>query len=847
MPSTIAKTHELPIDEVIPAFLEAVVRCRSVILSAPPGAGKTTRVPLALLDIVSAESGRILMLEPRRIAAVSAAVWMATCLGEKTGETVGYSVRFDSCTSSSTRIEVVTEGILTRRIQNDPELKGVSLVVFDEFHERSIHADLGLVLCKEVQQLRQDLKIIVMSATLDLEPLSSLLDDAPVISSGGRRFPVEIKYLDNKRHDPISKMVKSAVVMAMNETAGDVLVFLPGIGEIRKCAELLMLPEVLPENTEVCKLYGDLPVHEQQKIIQSGPYRKVVLATSIAETSLTIDGVRAVIDCGESRRLQYDPGSGLNRLVTVRESRASAEQRAGRAGRTAPGVCYRLYSAHTLQTMSQHTPPEILVTDLSQLMLELAAWGVKDPLALDWLDAPPAAARSAARQLLADLDLVYDDGVISALGREAVKMPVHPRLGRLMIRSGELGCRFLGCQLAALLSERDIFGIGRDDLMASQRSFSITDRLDALNNRYTAEYNDIVNIHLVKRVERVVSQLARQMCVPITEKNLNHDNEIVSRLLLAAYPDRLASRRDGDGGGYLLASGRGARFAQRNAAVLPEFIIAVALDAGTQADALIHLAEGVSASVVRQERSVHIRCETSVEWDSRELRITAKRSERIGSVVLESENAVPAAAETLPVLVAAVRASGLTLLAMDYSVRQLQSRWTLVRTFFPELGMPDVSDRALLETVEEWLSPYMGEVNSARKLAQLDIADILIRRLEYRQRRSLDELAPTHMPVPSGSRVKIDYSGESPVLAVKLQELFGLAESPAICDGRIKLLLHLLSPAGRPIQVTGDLEGFWNGTYQQVKKELKGRYPKHPWPDDPWSAAPTRRLKPKGT
>ena len=839
--------NRLPIDDILPVLLESVRIHQSIILHAPPGAGKTTRVPLALLEAMQSTAGRIIMLEPRRIAAVSAARWMASTLGEEVGQTVGYSIRFESCISQATRIEVVTEGILTRRIQNDPGLDGVALVIFDEFHERSIHADLGLVLCREVQQLRGDLKILVMSATLDIQSLSRLLDNAPVIGSEGRSFAVALHYLDDSGHARLAHKMAAAVLRALNETVGDILAFLPGSGEIRACATQLAESGVAQRNIMVCQLYGDLPIAEQQSVIQAGAQRKVVLATSIAETSLTIEGVRTVIDCGVSRRLQYDPGNGLNRLVTVRESRSSAEQRAGRAGRTAPGVCYRLYTEHTLHAMAPHTPPEIVVTDLSQLLLELAAWGVTDPQQLGWLDAPPAAALESARRLLVELDLFDDAGRISNRGREVVRMPLHPRLGRLLLRSRELRCPGLGCQIAALLSERDLFRTLAGNAPLRISSSDITDRLDALKSWRASGRNDrSMDLPAVKNVERVVRQLERLLKVSSADKEeCVCDDDRIPRLLLAAYPDRLARRR-ASGGGYLLANGRGARISDRSAVRTAEYLVAPELDAGNEAEAIVHLAAEIPESVIREERAGHIRRETVVSWDDREERVIARRLERLGSIQLAVQSVVPTAAQTVPAVIGALRTSGMGLLTMNDAFRQFQGRLLLLRSSFPEREWPDVSDAVLSETLETWLAPYLEGVTSAKRIAQLDIADILRQGLDYRRQRELDELAPTHLSVPSGSRIRIDYSGESPVLAVKLQELFGLAAGPTVCSGRISVLLHLLSPAGRPIQVTRDLRGFWDGSYQQVKKELKGRYPKHPWPDDPWSAVPTRRLKPRG-
>ncbi|MDD2583299.1 MAG: ATP-dependent helicase HrpB, partial [Desulfuromonadaceae bacterium] len=740
----------------------------------------------------------------------------------------------------------VTEGILTRRIQSDPGLSGVALVIFDEFHERSLHADLGLALCREVQQLRPDLKIIVMSATLDVQPLSRLLDNAPVVSSEGRSFAVEMRYVDDKGRARLGQRMSAAVIRALHETEGDILAFLPGSGEIRACTALLAESGAVKGDVVVCQLYGDLPVSEQQKVIQAGQYRKIVLATSIAETSLTIDGVRTVIDCGMSRRLQHDPGNGLNRLVTVRESRSSAEQRAGRAGRTAPGVCYRLYTPHTLHAMAPQTPPEIAVTDLSRLLLELAAWGVTDPLEPGWLDAPPAAALEAARRLLVELDLFDGAGRITTLGREAVLLPLHPRLGRLLLRSVELGCPSLGCRIAALLSERDLFRPAPGSSPPPASGSDIGDRLEVMKSRHLSGRDDRrIDPAALKNVERVARQLLRHLAVAETEEYDAADDVLISRLLLAAYPDRLARRRE-NGGGYLLVNGRGARISEKSAVRSADYIVAAALDAGNQAEAVIHLAAEVPESVIRAERAQHIQNETVVSWDDREGRVVGMRLERLGSLQLSAGTVVPTAAQAVPAVIGALRASGLELLSMNDTVRQLQGRVTLLRSAFPEREWPDFSDAALCDTLEEWLAPHLEGVNSVSKIARLDSAGILKQSLDYRQQRELDQLAPTHLTVPSGSRVRIDYSGEIPVLAVKLQELFGLAVGPAVCDGRVPVLLHLLSPAGRPIQVTRDLRGFWDGSYQQVKKELKGRYPRHPWPDDPWSAVPTRRVKPRG-
>lgn len=838
--------NQLPISNILPELVSAVRRHPNVLLCAPPGAGKTTCVPLELLKLFPVDAGRIIMLEPRRIAAVSAARWMARTLGEEAGQTVGYSIRFESRTSAATRIEVVTEGILTRRIQNDPLLEGVAMVIFDEFHERSIHADLGLALCLDLQQVRDDLKILVMSATLDITPLAAMFDNAPVINSEGRSFPVEEIYLDDQVDSRLPERMTAAIHRALNETEGDVLAFLPGSGEIRACAARLAESGVTNRRVTVCQLYGDLPFNEQQNAIQPGGQRKVVLATSIAETSLTIEGVRVVIDCGVSRRMQFDPARGMNRLVTLRESRASAEQRKGRAGRLAPGVCYRLFSRHTLNAMIPHTPPEIRETDLSPLLLELSAWGTLDPLALRWLDAPPAAAMAAAGTLLVELDALDENGRITPQGREMMRLPLHPRLARLLLRSRELNCCRLGCDLAALLSERDFVRISRADRVILASHSDVSDRLDALRNwREHGKSAASLDPSALKNVERVVGQLARLVKCPLQKEPESCDDDLISRLLLSAYPDRIARRRVGGADGYLLANGRGARISPGSSVRGAEYIVAVALDGGSQAEAVIHLAAGVAENIIRDERAAHIVRETSLGWSERDGRAVATRLEKLGAVQLSSETFVPDASQLVPAVIAAVRDSGLALLTLDDTVRSLQGRVAMMKAAFPEREWPDFSDGALLATLEEWLAPHIAGVNNSKRLAQLDVAGLLRQQLDYRQQRELDQLAPTHLTVPSGSRIRLDYTAESPVLSVKLQELFGLRETPSIAEGRVMVLLHLLSPAGRPIQVTRDLKGFWDGAYQQVRKELKGRYPKHPWPDDPWSALPTRRLKPR--
>ncbi len=838
----------LPIDEILPELLDTIHRNRSCVLHAPPGAGKTTRVPLALLDIIPPEAGRIIMLEPRRLAAVSAARWMARTMGEEPGQTVGYTIRFDSRLSVRTRVEVVTEGILTRRIQHDPLLEGVAMVIFDEFHERSIQADLGLALCLDVQrQVRPDLKILVMSATMECQAISSLLGDVPVISSAGRSFTVDEIYLEGQTREPLPARVSAAVRQALAETAGDLLVFLPGAGEIRSCASRLEQAGLAGRGIEVHPLYGDLPFERQQAAIQPGPQRKVVLATSIAETSLTIEGVRTVIDSGLSRRLKFDPASGMNRLITVRESRASAEQRKGRAGRLGPGVCYRLFSRHNFSAMTPFTPPEIMDTDLSPLVLELVAWGVNDPALLSWLDPPPEVSLAAARQLLVELAALDSCGRITPLGSAMTSLPLHPRLGRLLLRSVEIGCPGLGCDLAALLSERDIIRRGVPGDHCREYAIDLVERWEYLREwRATGRTSVAVDTAAIASVERVSRQLQRLVDDTGNSNSNAGDNNHICRLLLSAYPDRVARQREPDGVRYLLANGRGARLARQGSVSSCQLLVAVSIDGGDQSEGTIHMAQPVTEELLRSELDRRIELRDILVWDEREGRVNANREESLGAIRLSTKPFVPKPEELLPVVLEAVRTSGLTLLSLDETFRQIQARVLLLRQTFPEDDWPDLSDQALLASLEEWLGPAVADLRNAQQLAAVNCGQALLGLLDYRRQHSLNELAPTHVAVPSGSRIRLDYcAGELPVLAVKLQEMFGLADTPTVAGGRVTLLLHLLSPAGRPLQVTRDLKGFWDGSYHQVKKEMKGRYPKHPWPDDPWSALPTKRTKPR--
>ncbi|MBA4373227.1 MAG: ATP-dependent helicase HrpB [Thermodesulfovibrio sp.] len=832
-----------PIDNILSQLKDTVLRNRSLVLQAPPGAGKTTRVPLALLENISPAAGRIVMLEPRRIAATSASRWMASILGEEVGATVGYTIRFDRRVSDATRIEVVTEGILTRRIQSDPGLDGVAMVIFDEFHERSLQADLALALCLDIQQnLREDLKIMVMSATLNSGPIAALLGNAPVITSEGKIFPVEERYLAETKEGPPAARAAEAVRRVVRETDGDILVFLPGAGEIKAAAEILR-PALEQIGGEVHPLYGDLSFEEQERAIIPSAKRRIVLATNIAETSLTIEGVQVVVDSGLARRLQYDPSTGMNRLVTVSVSRASAEQRKGRAGRLGPGICYRLYSKYTFQSMVPFALPEILISDLSSLVLELAVWGVKDPSALSWLDDPPPKAWEAATVLLRELEALDKSGSVTAIGRKMARLPLHPRLSRLFVRAEEAGEIQLGADLAALLSERDIMrrGTGEPDL---------TERLELLRRwRREGKIAGTADLGALRAVDRTAKQLVN--LIQKTERKRaerKDEQEMISVLLLAAFPDRLAKLREKESNGrYVLSHGRGVRFARQCSLAGNKYIIALNVDAGEKAEGVVHLAVSVDEDMLRRECSSRIEQIRRVEWERRERKVLAVSEERLGAIIMSEKPFYPTADETVPVVCEAIQADA-SLLIFNPEARKFMGRVALIQRAFPEEAWPDLSESHLASTPEIWLRPWLGSIRNARDLAGLNLLPALKAQLTWVQSRLLDERFPSHLVVPSGSRIALDYdSGDIPVLAVKLQEMFGLADTPMIAGGRVKVLLHLLSPARRPVQITQDLKGFWNSGYQQVKKELKGRYPKHPWPDDPWNALPTKRLKPKGT
>lgn len=834
----------LPIDEVLPALREALATRHEAVLEAPPGAGKTTRVPLALLNEPWLAGQTILMLEPRRLAARAAAERLASELGEKVGETVGYRIRLDSKVGPNTRIEVVTEGILTRRLQDDPALEGVGLLIFDEFHERSLDADLALALSLNGRELFRDdqpLKILLMSATLEGERLAGLLDDAPILRSEGRMYPVAMRW--GRPFQPgefIEPRLVQTILEALNDETGSVLVFLPGQAEIRRVHQ--QLADALGDSTQVllCPLHGELDLAAQRAAIDPAPagFRKVVLATNIAETSLTINGVRVVIDAGLARVPRFDPGSGMARLDTQRISKASATQRAGRAGRLEPGVCYRLWSQDQHEQLAAYASAEILSADLAGLALQLGRWGVT-PGQLVWLDVPPAAAYAQAQDLLDRLGAL-DGEALTRHGQAMAELPAHPRIAHLLLRGQALGLADMACDVAALLGERDILrGAGAD----------LHSRLVLLSGEERATRGAQGGVQRARQLARQYRGYLRgKASEPVSDPD--HPRWL-GALLALAYPDRVAQQRRAGGAEYRLANGRAALFAEADSLMKQPWLVIADLGSRQgQREERIYLAADFDPALFDSVLAEQVRCVDQLDWDEREGVLRAERQRKVGELILSREplTGLDESART-QALVNLVRRKGLELLPWTPELRQWQARVALLRQL--DLGSkgesewPDVSDAALLKTLEHWLMPYLGKVSRLSHFANLDLSSIVHNLLPWPLPQRLDELAPHHLSVPSGSSIRLDYSEQPPILAVRLQELFGLAETPRIAGGRQVVKLHLLSPARRPVQVTQDLANFWRSTYAEVKKDLKGRYPKHYWPDDPLVAEATARIKPR--
>ncbi len=832
----------LPIGSALPAIASALETSPRLIIEAPPGAGKSTLVPLALLAADWLADRKIVMLEPRRLAARAIATRIAQLAGERVGDRIGYRTRLESRVSRTTRLEVVTEGILTRMIQADAALADTGCVVFDEFHERSIHGDLGLALAIDVQEnLRPDLRLIVMSATLDTQPLARLLDSPPIVTASGRPFDVRTQYVPRRSDLPIEEQVAQTLVAALASEAGDALCFLPGAPEIRR-VERLLGERRLPQGTRVLPLYADLdPAAQEAALAPSGPdTRKIVLATSIAETSLTIDGVRIVVDSGLARRSQFDPTSGMSRLVTMKLSQAEADQRRGRAGRTGPGVCFRLWSASAHAALAPHAEPQILNEDLAPLALELAAWGATDAQSLRWLDPPPAAHLAQARDLLRRLDAIDAAGRITPHGRAIAALGAHPRLAHMLQRSVAMRAVGLACDLAAVLSERAVVRAP-----AGARDADVRSALAALGDgAATARSGGGIDPRAIAAAARAAARWRRQLG---GGPDAVDRDRAAGTLLALAYPDRIARSRGGDGR-YLLANGRGATFAEPQTLAKSTYLVAAQLDGGER-DARIQLAAPIEPEELERLFAAQIEERSEVVWDRREQAVRARRDRRLGAILLASADIAASDPQAVgTAMIAGIRALGIGALPWTRELRQWQARVALLRRLDvpAPAPWPDLDDAALEAGLESWVTPWIEGCTRREHLARVDWTHALEGRLTHGQRTVLAREAPTHLRVPSGSSIAIDYlDGEIPTASVRLQELFGLTVTPTIAAGRMALLLKLLSPAGRPVQVTRDLENFWKHTYHEVKKDLKGRYPKHHWPDDPYQAAPTRRVRPR--
>jgi ATP-dependent helicase HrpB len=822
----------LPIDAALPELTAQLRASNAAVLVAPPGAGKTTRVPLVLAGEDWAAGKRLLVLEPRRLAARAAAERMARTLSEGVGDTIGLRVRFGSKTSKRTRIEIITEGIFTRLILDDPMLEGVAAVLFDEFHERSLDADLGLALARDVQEgLRPDLRLLVMSATIDGARIAALLGDAPVIESAGRSFPVETRYAGRDAR-PIEPQVADTIVRAMRADQGSLLAFLPGAGEIHRTAA--HLEGRLPPEVDVVPLYGALSGQEQDRAITPAPAgrRKIVLATSIAETSITIEGVRIVVDCGLARVPRYEPDVGLTRLETVRVSRAAADQRRGRAGRTEPGFCYRLWDEPQTAALEPFAKPEILAADLSSFALDLAAWGAA-PEKLAFLDPPPRAALAEARTLLVDLGALNADGRITDEGRQLRKLPLPPRLARLVVDAAAKGDALLAADIAALISER---GLGGDDV-------DLRERLAGLRRDRSSRARDAraMAARWAEIAKSVSSSDPPAQPLPATSE----DEMTIGALVALAYPERIGKNRGGDSGAFLLANGRGARIDAASSLAGEPFVAAAELT-GAAASTRILLAAPITLAEIEENFAGRIEAREEVAFDAASASLRGRRHRRLGALVL-SEQAVPVepSEQSAQKLAAGIASLGIDRLPWSKTLQQWRDRVMFLRGSEGD-EWPDLADAALAHSVADWLAPVLGLKTSLSAISPDEFDTALHAFVPWRLARRLDAEAPTHFEAPTGSRVPIDYAAEGgPKIAIRVQELFGLNRHPAIGGGKVPLVIELLSPAHRPVQTTRDLPGFWRGSYTAVRADMRGRYPRHPWPEDPIAAAATRRAKPR--
>ena len=823
----------LPIDEALPALAAALAAGSSAVLIAPPGAGKTTRVPLALDGAPWLDGGKILVLEPRRLAARNAAARMAATLGEEIGESVGLRARLETRVSKKTRIEVLTEGVFTRLILDDPALEGIGAILFDEFHERSLEADLGLALARDAQtSLRPDLRLLVMSATLAGEPVARLLGGAPVVTSEGRSFPVETRYLGKDPTRRLEDRMTDAIVRALRTETGSILAFLPGQGEIRRTAERLR-ERLDPTDAIIAPLYGALDRREQDQAIAPAPRgaRKVVLATAIAETSLTIGGIRVVIDCGVARVPRYDPDVGVTRLATVRVSRASADQRRGRAGRLGPGVCYRLWDEAETASLPAFAEPEIRSADLAPLLLDCADWGVTDPRALAWLDPPPPAALDAAREELGALGALDPAGRLTEPGRSLRALPLPPRLAAMLMRAARMRAERQAAEIAAVLVERGLGGSGPN----------LDHRLEAFRRDRAPRATDM------RRLAEGWARTARAASPPAARETNEREAPSTAALLALAYPERIAKAR-GANGQYLLANGRGATLDTAEPLARAPFLVIAEMQ-GTAAATRILLAAETSEAEILSIAGDRIAESNETVFDTAAAAIRARRVRRLGAITLWSEQRTPEPGpETEAALAHGLASRGAQRLPWSRHQLQLRDRIAFLRNTAGDGSWPDLSDAALTATLPDWLGPYLAGKTRLADITADDLGKALDGLIPWPLKQRLEADAPTHFEAPTGQRHAIDYEGPgAPALHIRVQELYGLTRHPVLAGGRLPLTLHLLSPAHRPIQVTQDLPGFWKGSWQSVKAEMKGRYPRHPWPDDPANATPTTRAKPRGT
>jgi len=817
-----------PIESILPELLETFQHTKNMVLSSPPGAGKTTQIPIALLASEWMTQKKVIMLEPRRLAARRAAEYMAAHFGEEVGQTVGYRIRGETVISKHTRIEVVTEGILTRLLQHEPDLPNIAIVIFDEFHERSIHADLGLAMTLDVQEhLRPDIRILVMSATLDGLAIAKLLGDAQIIESNGQSFPVTTHYARFTSEKSIEARIVDTIVRALDEQEGDLLVFLPGRREIRR-VENILWEKRLSEDVLVNSLYGDASYQQQSAALSPAPHgkRKVILSTSVAETSLTIDGVCVVIDSGLARTSQFDVRRGMSGLVTVPVSKAVADQRRGRAGRQQPGICYRLWMENEHEMLSKYPQPEIKTADLAPLTLDLARWGTPDGANLRFLDPPPTAHLAQAHALLKSLGAIDQIGKLTLHGKAMAEMPIHPRLAHMILRGKELGFGSLACDITALLEERDILA-GKKDT-----DIDLASRLHILYQRHASD----------ERVrERISSQSKRlKQLIGIRNESKEKDESAPGILLALAYPDRIARRRENKGSRYQMTSGTAAVLPNGSLLAREEFLAIGEVD-GIGSEVRVYLAAPLTKEDIEQIFNDSIIEEEEIRWNTSNETAIARRISRLGAVILSEQHIKPQGEKIISALIEGVKQLGIHCLPWDKDTRSLQQRSEWLRKYLSPSHWPDLSDSNLINTADEWLAPFLGGMWKKEQLDTLPLLAILQSHITHSLVQQIDSLVPSHIKLPSGSIATLDYSGGQPVLAVRLQELFGQINTPKICNGKVNVLIHLLSPARRPLAVTQDLHSFWTTVYPEIRTQMRARYPKHVWPEDPLKATPTNK------